>query len=88
MSNSLCLGITAEYFITVFVLKRMEAAAPEKLLEAFRVLDVDGKGIISRDYIAKLMMEEGEPFTPVKLICIRSKQQAFLISICRKNWTK
>lgn len=43
----------------------MEAAAPEKLLEAFHVLDVDGKGIISRDYIAKLMMEEGEPFTQV-----------------------
>lgn len=46
----------------------MEAAAPEKLLAAFRVLDVDGKGVISKDYIAKLMVEEGEPFTQVKLI--------------------
>lgn len=45
----------------------MEAAAPEKLLEAFRVLDVEGKGVISKYYIAKLMMEEGEPFTQEEL---------------------
>lgn len=43
----------------------MEAATPEKLLEAFQVLDIDGKKCISKDYMAKLIMEEGEPFTQV-----------------------
>lgn len=43
----------------------MEAAEPEKLLEAFQVLDPDGKGYITKDNISKLMMEEGEPFTQV-----------------------
>lgn len=51
---------------------KMEAAAPEKLLEAFRVLDIDGKGIIAKDYISKLMLEEGEPFTQVKRLIIDS----------------
>lgn len=43
----------------------MEAASPEKLLEAFQVLDPDAKGFVTRDYIGKLMMDEGEPFTQV-----------------------
>lgn len=45
----------------------MEPAAPEKLLEAFRVLDVDGKGTIGKEFISKLMIEEGEPFTQEEL---------------------
>lgn len=44
---------------------RMEAAAPEKLLEAFRLLDIENKGFITKEYMSKLMMEEGEPFTQV-----------------------
>lgn len=67
----------------------MEAATPEKLLEAFRVLDVDGKGIIPKDYIAKLMMEEGEPFTQVKfytrLVEPLKLLNFFFLSILRKN---
>lgn len=43
----------------------MEAATPEKLLEAFRILDPDGKGSISKELMGKLMIEEGEPFTQV-----------------------
>lgn len=43
----------------------MEAATPEKLLEAFHVLDPESKGSIDKDFIAKLMVEEGEPFTQV-----------------------
>lgn len=43
----------------------MEASSPEKLLEAFRVLDTEGKGFIKKDYLSKLMVEEGEPFTQV-----------------------
>lgn len=66
----------------------MEAAAPEKLLEAFRVLDVDGKGVISKDYIAKLMMEEGEPFTQVqfyKLIWSSATYDDFFLGGIRRN---
>lgn len=47
---------------------RMEPASAEKLLKAFQILDVDGKGTISKDYIAKLMSEEGEPFTQVSAL--------------------
>lgn len=46
----------------------MQAASPEILLEAFQVLDPDGKGHVTKDYISTLMMDEGEPFTQV-LIC-------------------
>lgn len=44
----------------------MEAASPEKLLEAFKVLDVDAKGYLTKDYISKVMMQDGEPFTQVR----------------------
>lgn len=44
---------------------RMEPATAENLLEAFRLFDRDNKGTLSRDMIAKLMTEEGEPFTQV-----------------------
>uniref|UniRef100_A0A1A9WWL3 EF-hand domain-containing protein n=1 Tax=Glossina brevipalpis TaxID=37001 RepID=A0A1A9WWL3_9MUSC len=42
---------------------RMEPAGPEELLEAFRVLDEDDQGYLEPEYLSKLMMEEGEPFT-------------------------
>lgn len=41
----------------------MEPASPEKLVEAFHVLDPDNNGFVTKDYLSKLMMEEGEPFT-------------------------
>lgn len=41
----------------------MEPASAEKLLKAFQILDSEGKGTISKEYITKLMTEEGEPFT-------------------------
>lgn len=43
----------------------MTAASPEILLEAFQVLDPDGKGYVTKEYISTLMMDEGEPFTQV-----------------------
>lgn len=45
----------------------MEPASAEKLLKAFHILDTDGNGTISKDYISKLMSEEGEPFTQVSI---------------------
>ena len=45
----------------------MEPASPEKLLEAFKVLDPDNKAYLTKDYLSKLMMEEGEPFTQEEL---------------------
>lgn len=47
---------------------RMEPAAPEKLLEAFKLFDAEGKGTISKEQMTKLMMEEGEPFSQVNLL--------------------
>lgn len=44
---------------------RMEAASAEKLLEAFRMFDPDNTGSIPKAVMAKLMVEEGEPFTQV-----------------------
>lgn len=44
----------------------MEPASAENLLNAFHILDVDGKGTLSKDYIGKLMSEEGEPFTQAR----------------------
>lgn len=41
----------------------MEPASAEKLLKAFHILDTEGKGTLSKEYICKLMSEEGEPFT-------------------------
>lgn len=41
----------------------MEAAPIEKLLEAFQVLDYEGKGIVTKEFMARIMMEEGEPFS-------------------------
>lgn len=51
---------------TLFPADRMEPAAPEKLLEAFKLFDAEGKGTISKDQMTKLMMEEGEPFSQVE----------------------
>lgn len=45
----------------------MEAATPEKLLEAFRVLDPENRGYLKKDDISKMMMDEGEPFTQVSV---------------------
>lgn len=45
----------------------MEAATAEKLLEAFQILDLDGTKTLSKDFISKLMTEEGEPFTQDEL---------------------
>lgn len=58
----------------------MEAAAPEKLLEAFKVLDPDNLGYLRTDYITKIMMDEGEPFTQVITCTIH-----LFISITFKN---
>lgn len=53
------------------MLIRMEAASPEKLLEAFEVLDIDAKGYLTKEYISKVMMQDGEPFTQVSRQYIR-----------------
>lgn len=45
----------------------MEPAPPEKLLKAFRVLDQEGKGFVDKEYMTKLITEEGEPFTVEEL---------------------
>lgn len=41
----------------------MEPASPQKLLKAFEVLDPENKRFLTKEYFAKLMREEGEPFS-------------------------
>lgn len=41
----------------------MEPAPPEKILEAFKILDFENNGYLTKESFGKLMMEEGEPFT-------------------------
>lgn len=45
----------------------MEPAPIEKLLEAFKVLDIDNKGYVTKDFMAKVMSEECEPFSQEEL---------------------
>ncbi|GLV45569.1 uncharacterized protein CBL_02589 [Carabus blaptoides fortunei] len=42
---------------------KLQPAPPDKLLEAFRLLDQEGQGSIDKNYLSTLMMQEGEPFT-------------------------
>lgn len=41
----------------------MQPASPEELLKAFQTIDKENKGYIPREYMEKMIMEEGEPFT-------------------------
>jgi Ca2+-binding EF-hand superfamily protein len=47
--------------------KRLQPASPEKLLKAFLTLDHDRKGYLTKEFLSKIMMEEGEPFTQEEL---------------------
>ena len=53
--------LTSSYFY------RLQPASPEKLLKAFLTLDRDRKGYLTKEFLSKIMMEEGEPFTQEEL---------------------
>lgn len=57
------LALLCHFTLNIF---RMEPASAENLLKAFHILDADGKGTLSKEYISKLMSEEGEPFTQAR----------------------
>ncbi|XP_073987277.1 dynein regulatory complex protein 8 [Rhodnius prolixus] len=42
---------------------KMQPASAEELLKAFQTLDKENKGYLTKEYLTKAMMEEGEPFT-------------------------
>ncbi|XP_060519590.1 dynein regulatory complex protein 8 isoform X2 [Cylas formicarius] len=46
---------------------KYEPASPEELLEAFKTLDFEGKGFLTKDYISTLMTQDGEPFNQDEL---------------------
>ncbi|XP_047106545.1 dynein regulatory complex protein 8 [Schistocerca piceifrons] len=46
---------------------RLQPASPEELLKAFLTLDPENKGYLTKDFLSKAMMEEGEPFTQEEL---------------------
>lgn len=50
-----------------FVIFRYQPASPELLLEAFKVLDPEGHGYLTKEYISTLMTQDGEPFTQDEL---------------------
>lgn len=45
----------------------MEPVPIEKLLEAFQVLDPENKGYVTKDFMSRIMSEEGEPFSQEEL---------------------
>ncbi|XP_062136698.1 dynein regulatory complex protein 8 isoform X1 [Drosophila sulfurigaster albostrigata] len=47
--------------------RKMEPASPQKLLEAFEVLDPENKRFLTKEYFGKLMSEEGEVFNKEEL---------------------
>lgn len=51
------------YVKNLMIERRMEPAPIEKLLQAFQVLDYEGKGVVTKEFMARIMMEEGEPFS-------------------------
>lgn len=53
------------YVQQILLENKMKPAAPEKLLKAFQILDPENKGFIHKEYMTKILMEEGEPFTQV-----------------------
>lgn len=46
---------------------RYQPASPAKLLEAFKTLDIENKGFLTKEYISTLMTQDGEPFTQDEL---------------------
>lgn len=44
---------------------KMEPATPEVLLKAFQIFDPENNGHICRQFMSKILMEEGEQFTQV-----------------------
>ncbi|CAG9761703.1 unnamed protein product [Ceutorhynchus assimilis] len=46
---------------------KYEPASPETLLEAFRTLDPEQHGFLTKDYISTLMTQDGEPFNQDEL---------------------
>lgn len=60
----------------------MEPASAEKLLKAFQVLDSEGKGTISKEYITKVMSEEGEPFTQASINANLLKSKCIFFVMC------
>lgn len=56
------------YVYQLIIERKMEPVPIEKLLEAFQVLDSDPpKGYVTKDFMTKIMMEEGEPFSQEEL---------------------
>ncbi|XP_011190054.1 dynein regulatory complex protein 8 isoform X1 [Zeugodacus cucurbitae] len=55
------------YVAQLLAERKMEPASPEKILAAFQVLDPEQKTYITKEYMSKVMMEEGEPFTQEEL---------------------
>ncbi|XP_063920111.1 dynein regulatory complex protein 8 isoform X2 [Zophobas morio] len=46
---------------------KYQPASPAQLLEAFQILDSDGRGYLTKEHISTLMTQDGEPFTQDEL---------------------
>lgn len=53
--------------MNIYFISRYQPASPEQLLEAFQVLDPEGHGYLTKEYISTLMTQDGEPFTQDEL---------------------
>ncbi|KAL3274829.1 hypothetical protein HHI36_019612 [Cryptolaemus montrouzieri] len=72
---SVALHITKHYVVQdvinpeerLILTLRFQPASAEKLLEAFRVLDIEGKKFLTKEELTTLMTERGEPLQPDEL---------------------
>mmetsp|Transcript_27211 Transcript_27211/g.85652 ORF Transcript_27211/g.85652 Transcript_27211/m.85652 type:complete len:81 (+) Transcript_27211:586-828(+) len=48
--------------LKVLFRKKWEPDSESMLLDAFRVIDADGKGFVSADELRELLVQEGTPF--------------------------
>uniref|UniRef100_A0A1B6KUQ2 EF-hand domain-containing protein n=1 Tax=Graphocephala atropunctata TaxID=36148 RepID=A0A1B6KUQ2_9HEMI len=60
-------SVPLKYFLPVVTQTisdfKMQPSSPEEILQAFRILDKDGKGSLGRHLMSKALMEQGEPLT-------------------------
>uniref|UniRef100_A0A0E9WZE2 EF-hand domain-containing protein n=1 Tax=Anguilla anguilla TaxID=7936 RepID=A0A0E9WZE2_ANGAN len=54
-------------FLTMFGEKLKGADPEETILNAFKVFDPEGKGILKKEYIAQMLTTQAERFSPIEI---------------------
>ncbi|XP_044730604.1 dynein regulatory complex protein 8-like [Chrysoperla carnea] len=67
ITGSIHLGKFLPYISPLLSARKFQPEGADRLLEAFRLLDKENNGLINKDYLGKLMMEAGDPFSKEEL---------------------